>query len=199
MATDPRITVDPYTSNSSEIMRARCEKVNDSIGHALAHKSRLKIMARHNLSYVEKQQCEHSGAILSANIVQTCHNHAALDNHDQQATIGSHNDSATHDNKTDDGAHKDSHVATGDNDKAQDVTRNIAHDFTHSSNLSNTITDQYQRPSDKTCNLSRHSTRREVFSKLSGLRSDTSAFPCSELHQPKKLEDQVLKELERRG
>ena len=61
--------------------------------------------------------------------MQHSHTVATLDNTvDQQATVGSHNDSATHDIKTDDGASNDSHVAVSDNDKAQDITRNIAHD-----------------------------------------------------------------------
>ena len=38
MATDPRITVHPYTSKSGEIMRARCEKLHNSIDHDLARK-----------------------------------------------------------------------------------------------------------------------------------------------------------------
>ena len=36
-ATDPNGTGDPYTSKSGEIMKARCEKVNNSIDHGVAH------------------------------------------------------------------------------------------------------------------------------------------------------------------
>ena len=81
--------------------------------------------------------------------------HATLSNHDQQAKIGSPSDSAIHDNKTDDGVRKDSHVATSDNDKAQDVTRNIAHDLTHSNNLSHTLLPiDCQSASDRPCSRS---------------------------------------------
>ena len=55
MKTNPRITVDPYTSNSGDIMKAKCEKINNSIDYELAHTYRLEILSQHNLPYVNRQ------------------------------------------------------------------------------------------------------------------------------------------------
>ena len=59
MATDPRITVDPYTSTSGETMGARCENISNSIGHDFAHKYRLNILPQRMLPCVDHRQCEH--------------------------------------------------------------------------------------------------------------------------------------------
>ena len=132
--------------------------------------------------------------------MQHFHIHATLDNHDdQRSNIVSHDDSTTNDIKTDDGAHKDSHVAISDNDETQDVTHNIAHYLAHCNTLSpsrNYRSIVIVRATELA--ISRHLTRGELFSKLSELRSDNSAFARSELHRQKRLEDQALKEPEQR-
>ena len=117
MATDPRITVDPYTSKSSEIMRARREKINTLVGHDLAHIYPLKTISQHMLPYVDQQQIGSNN--LSATLVQTSRCRATLDD------LVSHVNSTR---ETDDGAPNDSYVAISGKDKAQEVNHNIVHD-----------------------------------------------------------------------
>ena len=130
--TDPHIIVDPYTSKSGEIMRARCEKINKSIDHDLAH-THIDWTSWHNtiwhMSISSSVQMAaaiepHSWNMLAQFMSGSNHTWAALmiQQHDIPFCV------------IRDGANNNSNIAIGDEVKAQhaeSLSTNFVHTITN--------------------------------------------------------------------